>query len=83
MEIPVLNGFRGINHSHLSARTERFPRKIHPIRPTWLENNSFAQVGIYDPPRPLVPKVIWSYWENVHQAGCFWIFVGRGDIGVS
>lgn len=24
------------------------------------------EVGIYDPPRPLIPKIIWSYWEDLH-----------------
>ncbi|CAJ1351144.1 unnamed protein product [Effrenium voratum] len=30
-------------------------------RRRWLHDS----VGVYNPPRPLVPKVIWSYWEDL------------------
>ena len=37
-----------------------------------------AEEGIYDVAQPNVPKIIWTYWENIHQAirtsivtGCF------------
>eukprot|EP00435_Cladocopium_sp_Y103_P034980 s224_g9.t1 len=32
-------------------------------RHNWLHNS----VGIYDSPQPSVPKLIWTYWENLHQ----------------
>ena len=28
---------------------------------------SFPEVGIYDSPQASVPKLIWTYWENLHQ----------------
>lgn len=32
-------------------------------RHNWLHNS----VGIYDSPQASVPKLIWTYWENLHQ----------------
>ena len=43
-----------------------------------------AEEGIYDVAQPNVPKIIWTYWENIHQAirtlivtGCFGLSLVR------
>lgn len=54
----------------LISEEEGFPAAADAtprFRCYWRHDFLHNSVGIYDPPRPLVPKVIWSYWENVHQ----------------
>ena len=70
-----------IQQQSMAFRGGGMVRDCSPVQYQQLPD--IAEEGIYDVAQPNVPKIIWTYWENIHQAirtsivtGCFGRFVG-------
>ena len=40
------------------------------LEPSGASHTGSLQAGIYDPPRQRVSSIIWTYWQDMHQALC-------------